>query len=197
MATSSLNMPYIVLSGVAITSVAIGFAFIRPVISDIRETQHQITEKESLLRERQQFLQNMDRKIAELQLNQQHEQRLRVVLPEEEAVEDVLRIIHQSAQTAGVIVQSVDNNSASVESHIQAQRARGEDLSIPASAVPLAFGIKLNGTYQQLRAFLAELERSPRLTDVTTITITRNEQDPLQLGIDMTLQFYRQQTASL
>ncbi len=189
---SSINSPYIVLSSVVLASVVAVFALVRPQVASISKLSDAIVAQTATLQEQQEFLRTTDRKIADLQLQQDQEQRLGVMLPAAQRIEDALRIIHQSGQVAGLILDTVTNASGVVQTQLNAQRARAEAVSIPPDIVPLAMTIDFHGSYQQLRIFLSELERSPRLMDVTDVTVRRSTQTPDQISGSIAVTFYMQ-----
>ena len=193
----SLNTPYLVLSGVVIIAIVSVFFIFQPLVNDIGETREEIQRQSVAVQEREEFLRTIDRKLAELQGQQEHEQRLNVMLPVEDRVEDMLRIVHQSAQVAGVTVHTISDQSASAQSNINSQRARGEAVQSPTEVRSLALEMTYSGTYQQLRALLSEFEKSPRLINVTQLTIGRNDQATDSVTGSMQLVFYAQQPPSL
>lgn len=192
MENTSLNLPYIILSGVIILAAFAVLAVFRPAINTILTTQHGIQERKIVLQEKQQFLRTLDQKIAVLQAQAQHEQRLNVVLPVDDAVEDMLRVVHLAAQTSGGVIQSVNNLTGNIQNETNARRARGETVDIPTGVAPLAVQIEFTGTYQELRHFVEQLERSPRLIDITSLEVTRNPRQLDQVGAKIILRFYKQ-----
>jgi len=168
------------------------FTVYQPLLTEINDRGSQIDSQESTLREREEFLRTVDRKTAALQVQQEHESRLATMLPTRERMEDALRILHQSSQVAGVTIDTIINNSTSLQAQLNSKRARGDIVELPASIVPLGANIRFAGTYQQLRAFVAELEKTPRLMDIKNILITRNQTAPDQVSGEMLIQFYMQ-----
>lgn len=197
MNSPSLNTPYLVLSGVVIIAIVSVFFVYQPLLDDIGALRDTIERNSVTVQEREDFLRTIDRKLAELQGQQEHEQRLNVMLPVEDRMEDMLRIVHQSAQTSGVVINAITDQSVTLQSSINAQRARGENIQLPSGVRPLSLDVSFSGTYQQFRALLAELERSPRLIDITNITIRRNDQAPDSVSGSMQMTFYAQRAPSL
>jgi Tfp pilus assembly protein PilO len=195
-ANPSLNTPYVVLSGTVLVAIAAFFLLFQPMVEEITNTQSEIRARELTLQEREQFLRTIDRKSTELQAHREHEQRLAVILPDEERIEDALRIIHNSSQVAGVAVERVTNNSGSVQARTSTQRARGEAVNLPDDVMPLSFSITFEGTYQQFRAFASELERAPRLMNISHINMSRTGEGAERLSGTMVIEFYTQEARS-
>lgn len=195
-ANASLNTPYIILTGVVVLVVVFVFAVIQPLMGEIGQYRDQIASTEQKINERQEFLATIDRKLAQLQSRAQDEERLAVMLPSSEAIEDALRVLHQAGQTSGAELSQVRNNSSSSQSQITAKRARGQVVNLPADVLPLSFSIDYSGTYQQLRALLTELERSPRLMDVIKITGSRSTTQVDRITGEVVVNFYMQETSS-
>ncbi len=197
MATNaSLNTPYIVLTGLVVVTIVVVFTVIQPLIGEVGEYQDQIASTQQKIGQQQEFLASIDRKFAQLQARTQDEERLAVMLPEAEEIEDALRVLHQAAQTSGVQLTQLQNNSRALRSQVNAKRARGQVVDLPVGVAPLSFVVDYNGTYQQLRALLTELERSPRLMDVIQINSSKNDTQADRITGEIVINFYRQETSS-
>ena len=191
MASSGLGTSYVVLSGIVLIAVAVAFAVIRPLIGNIQTLQADIAQEEEQTKRREEFLRTLDSKISALASEAAHEQQLNVVLPEDEATEDVVRVIHQAGVASGGVVRHLNNVSAGVQSSLNAQRARGEAAALPDNISPLGFEVEFAGSYQQLRVFLNELQRAPRLLDIMSLEVQRSAQVPDSILATFTAQFYR------
>lgn len=197
MATNaSLNTPYLLLGGTLVIGLVFVFMVLQPMMEEIGRAQDTITEQTNRLNERQEFLSTIDRKLAVLQTQLPHEERLAVLLPVDERAEDALRIIDQAAAVSGVVVQRVSNTSSQSQGQVNAQRARGEVVDIPVDVGTLTFSVDFSGTYQQVRSLLKEFERAPRLMDVIDVQLARNENAPDQVTGGLIVQFYVQQPPS-
>lgn len=189
--STSLNTPYLILTGTVIIAIVTTFAVFQPILDAISTTRDDIQTTQARLQERQAFLQTLDQRIAALVSQAQHEQQLNVVLPAEEATEDVLRVIQSAANSAGGTIQRVGNISSAVQASLNARQARGEASLLPSGITPLGYEIEFGGSYQQLRVFLDQLQRSPRLLDITNLEIRRNKIEVDVIEASLTLQFYR------
>ena len=192
MADASLNLPYIIVTGVTIGAAVIVLAVLRPQLSRLGEIQDNLVSGAAKLQERQDFLQTIDRKLNDLNQQKVHEDRLVIMLPEDDRAEDALRIVHRAAEGSGVIVTNLANTSSDVRSGLNTSSARGEQLALPPHVTPLAFSIEFNGSYQQLRSFITELERSPRLIDIHNLEIQGNEENPGSITGQLVTVFYMQ-----
>lgn len=192
MATTSLNLPYLLLSGVILVGVVLAFVIFTPLWNEARQLNTEAETIRTTVTERQQFLQTLDQKKAELDTNQQHERQLRAVIPGDEALDDVTRLLHRAGEASGMVIVTIDNASQSAQSRKKALEARGKDTGIPASVVPLLVTVEARGTYPQLRVFLERLERSVRLMDVQKVSVSRQENQIDQLIAKLDVQFYQQ-----
>lgn len=190
----SLSTAYVVITGVVGIGIVFIFFVLQPMYSSIEDTREEILKQNELLRERMAFLRSVDLKINQLRLHQDHEEQLAIMLPTSERIEDALRILHQSAVDTGVVIRGVDNQTQTVRSKVNAQRARGETVNIPDLVDPVGVSMSVVGTYQQIRAYLNALERSPRIMDVTQIRLVRGEQVAAaeQIEASLSVQFYMQ-----
>lgn len=188
---NSINTSYLVLAGVIVIGASVIFAVVQPLVGDIQSLQTEIEGRQQQIAEREAFLRSLDQKIATLAREAQHEQQLNVVLPVSEEEEDVLRIIHQAATASGVTVRRLNNISAGIQNAMNSRRARGDGVSVPATVTPLGVELDFAGSYQQLRVFVGELQRAPRLLDITNLEIQRNALVVDSISGTLTIQFYR------
>lgn len=192
MPSRNVSTAYLILTGVIVVGVAGIFAFVRPLSATVQELRADITASQAQLGEREEFLRTLDQKIAALTREATHEAQLNVVLPVSSDTQDVVRLVHQAQVASGGAVRRLDNITAGLQGAANARRARAEGAAaLPADIVPLGFEIDFTGSYQQLRVFLGELERAPRLLDIARLEIQRNLQTPDSVTAHLTAQFYR------
>lgn len=195
MASYSLNTPYITVAGVVVIAIVVVFTILSPLMADIQASRATIASLEVAAKTKEDFVNNIDRKREQLQIQKVHEERLNVMLPTDNAYDDAIRTIHIAATAAGATVQKISDQSASAQSIVNSQRSRGEAVSIPETVLPLAAAVEVVSTYQQLRAFLENIEKAPRLTDVYSISTQRQNNQPDQLSTKIIIQFYRRAEA--
>lgn len=193
MATTSVNTPYIIITGTVVAALVVIFTILQPLISDIQDVKGRLNTTASVVAEKENFLRGLDRKREELQVQRVHEERLNVILPADSGYDELVRVLALAADGAGLTVQKVENKSAALQSAINGQRARGETVTIPPNVTPIAAEVDVAGTYQQLRAFLTNLEKSPRLVDVTKISSKTNDTQADQVVSKIVIQSYFRQ----
>lgn len=191
MADNRLGTPYVLLTGTILIALAAVFAVIKPLVETIQSLRSEISLQEQTAAEREAFLRTLDSKVAALAGQAEHEKQLNVILPGSAETEDVLREIRQAENVSGGVIQKVDNVSAGVQSSLNSRRARGEAGALPEDIVPLGFEIEFTGSYQQLRAFITQLQVAPRLLDITSLDIQRNLEVLDAITATFTAQFYR------
>lgn len=191
MAKASLNLPYLLLSGTILVGIIASFVIIRPQYTAWQATRATVSATQEKIGERQIFLSNIDRKKVLLQGEAVHEKQLAVVLPNDESLDDVARVLHTASEATGVIIGRINNSGEGERARIRALRARGEVGDIPANIEPIGVEIQVAGTYQQLRQFIERLERAPRLMDITSLKINRNATNLELLNVDLELRLYQ------
>jgi len=167
------------------------FAMLQPMIRTIQATQADIVATKTDLVEKETFLRTLDSKLADLELNKSHENQLDVMLPKADRMEDALRVLHTSAASTGITLAQVSNTSGAAQSEAVASQARGDQGALPKNVAPLGIGLDVTGPYQAFRAFLTQLETTPRLMDITRLELRLNEDQPDQILGSMSLQFYK------
>jgi Tfp pilus assembly protein PilO len=193
MARQSLNVAYLILTGLVLVIIVLIPTVYRPLwaqLADVREDTGR-TRQQTI--DRQTFLKTIDTKIAELRGLATPEQELAIMLPADESFADALRIIHQAGGATGMTIESVTNDSDSVQAETRALASRDQVSSLPAHVLPLRVQVKATGSYQQIRQWLDLLEKSPRLMDVHGFSLQRNEQQPDQITGTFTIDFYQYQ----
>ncbi len=194
---TSLNTPYLLLTGVVIISVAVLFTVLQPMMDEINVIQSTIATDTESLRTKQEFLASLDVKVKQLQLQLDVERQLATVLPETDRVQDIIRILNEYANQSGLTTISVTNNSSRQEAQNNATRARGEGVVVPESVRISAFGLTIAGSYEQVRLFLGLLEKSPRILDVTSVSLKEAAGQPGRVDASITMQLYSQQKAQV
>ncbi len=198
MSNYSLNTPYITIAGVVIVVIVAGFTVLAPMFNTIQDTNARLATLEGSVSQKEEFLRNLDRKREELQIQRVHEERLNVMFPTDESFDDIIRVINLTIGGSGATIHKINDNSAAAQNSLNVRRSRGETSSIPESVTPLAVDVELTGTYQQLRLALENLEKAPRLSDVTSLSIKRQgAQGSDQLLTNLLIQFYRQGDSNL
>ena len=190
MAKQSLNLPYILLTGIILAGIVSVFMVLRPQYAAWQVTRDQLTQVQDKIVERETFLLNIDRKKAELQGEQIHEKQLAVILPTDEALDDVARLLHKMSEATGVIISRINNGGDGERARIRALRARGEIGDIPANVEPVSVELQIAGNYQQLRQFIDRIEKSPRIMDIVSLQITRNNENAELLNVILQLRMY-------
>lgn len=190
MAKASLNLPYLLLSGSILIGIIVSFVIVRPQYLAWRATSATIVTTQEKITERRTFLLTIDRKKVQLQGEGVHEKQLAVVLPADESLDDVARILHTTGEAAGLIITRINNNGEGERARIRSLRARGEVGDIPVNVEPIGIEVQLSGNYQQVRQFIERLERAPRLMDITSLKITRNATNLELLNVDLRLRIY-------
>lgn len=154
------------------------------------------------------FLANIDARTVELGTHAQDAQALAVMFPETPSPAELAQVLHTIASRNGVILDSVGVPvRPSVEQGRQQDVTRAYERggTTPAVArtqgaqdVSVRYEVKVaaRGSYGQLRAFLADLERSLRFFDVSAIELTASEATegeavPVLARADITLWGYR------
>lgn len=187
---TSLNTPYVVLTAVVIVSIAFLFAILQPLMDSINETRASSESHTALVAEKERFLQSLDFKIAQLQSQGSVEQQLATMLPETERSQDILRVIDQYAKESGVTITTLTNNSSKATAQANAGKARGESSIVPEGIETITLQLNAKGAYQQMRAFFAGLEKSPRIIDVKSIVMNQVPGEIGNVNVSLILQLY-------
>tara|TARA_Y100000310_G_C20233781_1_gene601485 strand:- start:1 stop:600 length:600 start_codon:yes stop_codon:yes gene_type:complete len=191
MARTSQNLPYVFLSGVVIIVIVTFFVSLVPQYQSLAVIQADTEATVATRADRKAFLDTIDRKTNQLRTQAEHERELGLVLPSNQDVDDVLRIIDRRASEAGVVVARISNTSDSVQSAARASEVRGEESGIPAQVVPLGLRLSATGSYQQLRQLIDSLSSSVRLIDITKIELAAGSATGGEvLGAEIQLKFY-------
>lgn len=196
MAQYSLNTPYLLLTGALLIAVMLGAVVYKPMYDNWQAARQETAQAQKTLTERQQFLASIDQKKAELNQLQQYENELAVVLPNEDRLDDIYRILHQAGVTSGVLINSLDNTSDRDQAAVNNARNRGEAGSLPQQVLPVGISMEIRGTYQQLRSFMDILDKTPRLVKVTALDSTRDITTPDQLVSKIQVQFFKRDVIS-
>jgi Tfp pilus assembly protein PilO len=194
---TSLNTPYLVLTGVVVIAIAFLFTVLQPLMDSITTAKSDIASHMDSFAEKDAFLKSLDVKMAQLRSQGDVEKQLAAVIPESERSQDVVRILDQYAKESGVTVTSVANNSSQAKAHANASKARGDINLVPEGLQTITFDIRLIGTYPQVRDFISGLQKSPRVIDATHITMSQIAGQPGAVTGSFTIQFYARSEAAV
>lgn len=194
---TSLNTPYLVLTGVVVIAIAFLFIVLQPIMQDINALQTTIAADTASLKTKKDFLETLDIKVKQLDSQADVERQLSVVLPASERSQDVIRIINEYSNQAGLTTISVTNNSSQQAAQANAERSRGDGSSTPDTVLVTTLDLSVKGSYSQLRTFLGLLEKSPRILDVTRLLIKEIGGQPGQIEAAVSLQLYSQHGAPI
>lgn len=189
---TSINTPYLVLTGVVLIAIVFIFAVIQPQLDQVGQLRRDITQNQSILSSKQDFLHSLSVKLQQLSAQPDAERQLAVVVPVTDMTQDIVRVVAQYASATGMTVTGVTNNSAERQAQLDASVARG-DVQAPASDVrTLSFQAEMSGAYPQLRDFVKALEKSPRIMDITHVSIKQVADQPGQVTAALDIQAYAQ-----
>lgn len=194
---TSLNTPYLVLTGVVVIAIAFLFIVLQPIMQDINALQTTIAADTASLKTKKDFLETLDIKVKQLDSQTDVERQLSVVLPASERSQDVIRIINEYSNQAGLTTISVTNNSSQQAAQANAERSRGDGASTPDTVLVTTLDLSVRGSYDQLRTFLGLLEKSPRILDVTGLLIKEVAGQPGQVEAAVSIQLYSQHGAPI
>ncbi len=188
----SVNAPYLLLTGVVLIAVVFLFAVLQPMMDEANALRNSIAEDTQELKKKQDFLDTLNIKISQLDSQAAVEQQLATVLPEDDRDQDILRVLHEYAVQSGIVQRSVTNNTSRTQAQTNAARSRGEIVDIPQGVQTIAFQVTAEGTYEQMRAFVRLMEKSPRIANIPSIDLDQNPEQPENITANMLVQFYAQ-----
>ena len=197
MIRASLNAAYLLMTGVILIAVALSFLVYRPMMTTLSEQRQVGRDKEKQLTERKAFLTSLESKKNELDNQRTNERTLSVALPATDDIDTILRIVQQAAQTSGGSIGNLLNTSQEEQRDARIRESRNEGDRLPGFVVPLSVSTEFVGSYQQLRVFVGELEKSSRLIDIKQINIARSSTATDVINASLTLRFYRYGSAEL
>ncbi len=189
---TSINTPYLVLTGVVLIAIVFVFTVMQPQLDSITTLRHNITDNTNTLKTKQDFIASLSAKVQQLQSQPQAEQQLAVVVPQGDMTQDIVRIVSQYASQVGLVIVGVTNNSDAQQAQLDASIARGDVTSTPSDVRTLSFQVQASGTYGQLRDFLKALEKSPRIIDVIHLSIKSTKDQTGQITATLDMQSYSQ-----
>lgn len=190
---TSINTPYLALTGVVLISIVFIFAVLQPQIDSIAILRRGIAETTTALQMKQKFLETLGSKIQQLQTQAVAEQQLAVVIPETDMTQDVLRILGQYASQSGLVITGIVNSSSERQAQLDASIARGDTMGGAGDIRTISFQVQTSGTYPQLRDFLKALEKSPRLMNVVHVSMKQASAQVGQIVGTIDIQTYSEQ----
>jgi len=167
----TLGYAYLITAVALVAAVIFSYLAIIPAYNDYKEAKSQLKDTEirlAKLQEIQSKLQTLKRDFA----NKQKEvKEMKVAIPTEEDLENILVSLQNQAGTLGVefIALEKEKTARAVTSSEQAQQTAKEAQAAAVSEIQLT--LTLQGNYEKLREFILALEKNLRISDATNMKL--------------------------
>lgn len=175
-------MKYVISTLLIAAAIGVFFVAIDPLYGEVQELRGQVNQLNEAFSNAQQIQQARDELLSIFNaIPQEDVERLGKLLPNDVDNVKLILEINQLASQNGLGVRTIEtqNMSAGAQQEAAVQAAR----QLPYGAAPL--GLTLTGSYSAFRSFLTELDRSLRLSDVTSLSLESGGQDFNEYTIEL------------
>ncbi len=164
----------IITLGFLVGALLIFFDLLQPAYGDLQQKRGEQVSKEALLTSEQQVVTQAKTLLTKYESETQAQTSLALAMPSGQNVANAIAQIYGIAQGNSIIVKSIGVSVAAVQQQIST--ARDSNVSLSASQIVKPMGkISLqfsgNGSYENLKTFLSQLETNIRLFDLTGFSL--------------------------
>lgn len=140
-------------------------------------------EQDSLARweNRQSIVQVLNNKVKDLAFKDE----LHLAMPVNEKTGEFLKSVQGAAQSAGIAIKNFTPSNFNAESSATISETAAKDEIQPAKMALYSVDITVEGTYEKIYAFLNNLEKIKRVTQVSQVNIAKNSGDVLTANINI------------
>ena len=187
---ASLNLPYLVLSLVVVAVVVASVFVYVPLTQGIMNTRAEVGRLDSDIINIGKEISLVDKKMSEFNKLKTYEDQMDIVLPVNDAEAEALRVINTAASTSGVLIQTAGNSTEGLRQRQEAEVRRDIDTGFPDGVTVVSYRLDIQGTYGQIRGFISEIERAPRLAEINSVSLSQDTQNPEQMRAAVVVYLY-------
>ena len=175
-----MNRIFRIIASVALLAIAIAVAvlFVWPKYQEFAQMRTDIAERKDRLSSGQAALAKLRIIEGEVSARQGDFDKAEKAIPKDQGLPALYEYIQQLAIDSGLLVASIEGQ---------------ETAGSMGGATVVRFGVKLTGSYGQLKGFLAAARKSARILNVESLTITADSQGSGNLTIQVELSAYAKQ----
>jgi Tfp pilus assembly protein PilO len=150
--------------------------FVWPAYKEFSELRAQVADRRDRLEFGQSVLAQLRRVQGEVSAHKEDFEKLGRAIPEDSSLPVLYGHIQAVAASSGLVLNSIDGHRASGGSE--------------ENATVLIFQVNLVGSYEGLKSFLNASIISGRILNIQTLAVSRDSQNPGELGISVELAAY-------
>ncbi len=187
---TSLNLPYLIVSIAVISAVLFAILVNTPQVQGILDNRTQADQLDQDIAGVSLEISQIDEKLAQFNQLKTYEDQMDIVLPVDDQEADILHILDSAASNTGITLSKVNNHTTNYRQKQRAEDKRSISTGLPDGITFVTYSLELHGGYDQIRSFIAEIEKSPRLAEINSVSLSRDEQNSDQLYAAMNLYLY-------
>ncbi len=168
----TLGYAYLITAVVLIVGVIFAYLVIIPRYNDYQAAKEQLKDAETRLAKLQDIQSKLQILKRDFANKQKEVKEMKIAIPTEEDLENILVSLQDQAGTLGVEFISLEREKTArrtVTSTEQAAQAAKTEQAAAVSEVQLT--LTLQGNYEKLREFMLALEKSLRISDATNMKL--------------------------
>ena len=162
--------------------------FLLPEIGNFQEFKKRVSEKESLLQEKEKEFLNLQKITTQLEFYQENLEKINTALPKEISLANLLNFFQAKAFSSGLMVKAITQIAS-----LQPQKKGKEGEKIKSPLEPHYFNLNLIGSLASFEEFLKTLETSARFFEVENISIknvSEKEEEKVLLEFNLVVKVY-------
>jgi Tfp pilus assembly protein PilO len=157
--------------------------FISPRYSKFTALSGKIPERETLLKENRNYIENVKATFDSLKEYSQALGKIEAALPQEISTPHLLSFFQKEVQNNGLILDSFNQVEVKTRKTGKAGEAKNQKLKLSEKVKESHFLVKVKGTLSSFENFLGVLEKSSRIFEIEKISLNNSGDNILEIEI--------------
>jgi|GEM_PF-599157 len=165
---------------IVLITAALGFFLVLPKYDEQKGIRQKIEEKNAEVKNRQDYYNNLENEVADLERYSEALQKVDTALPDAPDAPALMNFIQAAAMQSGLILKSVDYSGVDKSSDsATAGKLTNKEGQLAAKNSLKNYGVAvgLTGNYSNFKDFLSRIEHSSRMAEVDVIGVGVNDEN--------------------
>jgi Tfp pilus assembly protein PilO len=167
-----ISFPLLITFITILAVAALGFFVLWPKYQELKVVELNIDNQEIELKTKKEYLQMLEELKLELEKNAAELAKVDSALPTDPSVPSLFNYLQVAASQAGLILTEISPFSVA-------------DSSALAGLKEIGFNVKISGTYPSVKSFISTLERSARMIEVESISLSSSEEGSFNFDLGL------------
>lgn len=173
---------------IIVITIASVMLFVWPKYQELTILNADITTKEGELRSKNEYFDDIKKVSEELKAYEESLSKISSALPVEPLLPATFNFLQNTASQAGLVLTEVAVGNITM---LDGKPVTGDEPEAMRIVKAISLSITMDGSYESLKSFLAEVEQSARIIKIQNIHFEEPEEDePFSFDLDILVYYY-------